>query len=188
MNEPMTTPEQFEAARHLIRDAGLPMPPIPKGISEKLFRPQDTNYFTSRTNTPGPWSLGWFLEEVEYGNPQSYVMIGIDGHGQESSATHFYLVEEDIAFFHQSQMISPSNPELEESLSDQYDLMAIIAVATAQAKEKGQMAEESRLVIVRPTYRHPFWGIQPRPGHPIDWKDAEDALLDASNWLAKRMH
>ncbi|MGI9278753.1 MAG: hypothetical protein ACR2PX_03875 [Endozoicomonas sp.] len=188
MNESPQSPKPLEAARHLIQGAGLPMPPIPKNISKNLFRPEETNYFTSRVNTPGPWSLGWFLEEVEYGNPQNYVMIGIDGHGQESSATHFYLVEEDIAFFHQSQMVSPANPKLETSLSDQYDLMAIIAVATAQAKENGQMAKDSRLIIVRPAFRQAFWGLQPTPGHPIDWKDAEDALLDASSWLATRMY
>ncbi|WP_062262784.1 hypothetical protein [Endozoicomonas arenosclerae] len=188
MSEKLHSNNELEAARSLIQGAGLPMPPIPKTISEKLFRPGDTRYFTSRENTPGPWSLGWFLEEVEFGNPQNYVMVGIDGHGQESAATHFYLVEEDIAFFHQSQLVSSTNPELEEDLSDQYQLMAVMAVAMAQAKEKEQIPADSRLIIVRPTYRQPFWGIQPTPGHPIDWKDAEDALLDASSWLAKRMH
>lgn len=188
MNNQATTPEQLQEARSLIASSGLPMPPVPKDIAEKLFRPDDAHYFTSRDDTPGPWSLGWFLEEVEFGNPENYVMVGLDGHGTESTAAHYYLVEKDIAVFHQCHLSSPYTPEWEDTLSDQYDLIAIMTMAISQSKAKGLLPEESRLVIVRPSYRPPFWGIQPAPGKPVNWQQSGDALVEASSWLAERMH
>ena len=188
MNNTKESLLQLEAAKALILGSGLPMPPVPKSISDKIFRPSDANYFTSRGNAPGPWSLGWFLEEIEYGNPEDYIMLGMDGHGIESAATHFYLVEQDIAIFHQSQLVSPSNPEPEPHLSEQYNLMATMMVAITQAKRKDQLPDRCRLIIVRPTYRQSFWGVQYGPGQSIDWQDTGDALLDASGWLAEKMH
>ena len=184
------TPEQttpIETLKQLFLESGLPVPPIPKGISSQLFRPDNSAYFTTRKDAPGPWSLGWFLEEIEYGNPANYLMTGVDGHGIESAANHYYLVESDIAIFHQSTVVSPENPEPEDSLEDQYQLIAIMTVAIEQAKKKKKLAENSRLVVVRPTYQTPFWGIQPEPGQPVDWHEASDALLSASGWLAELM-
>ncbi|MGI9273292.1 MAG: hypothetical protein ACR2PT_00350 [Endozoicomonas sp.] len=177
----------LETARELITGSGLPMPRVPKSLAEKLRNPGDFFYFTSREGAPGPWNLGWFLEEIENRSPENYVVLGLDGHGTESQATHYYLVEDGIAVFHQSGLASPVNPETDQTLADQYDLIAVMAVATDQAREKGLLPESGRLVIVRPLFLQPFWGIQPAPGQAVDWQDAGDPLLDACDWLADRL-
>ena len=171
----------------LISGSGLPVPPLPKDLSALMFRPDNCDYFTSRVSAPGPWSLGWFLDELEKGNPDNYLITGIDGHGFMSSATHYYLVDRDIAILHQSTLPSPYQPESDESLADQYNLLALMTVAVAQAKEKGSIPENSRLIVVHPANRPAFWGIQPAPGQPASWHEAEDALVDSCNWLKEKM-
>ena len=172
----------------LISGSGLPVPPLPKDLTELMFRPENCDYFTSRVGIPGPWSMGWFLEEVERGNPDNYLITGIDGHGFMSSAAHYYLVDRDIAIFHQSSLPSPYQPEPDDSLMDQYNLLSLMTVAVSQAKEQGNIPEKSRLIVVHPVSRPAFWGVQPEPGQPVVWHDAEDALIDSCNWLKARVH
>ena len=188
MNDNSSNLHSLDNARELITGSGLPMPRIPRSLSGKLRQPGDYFYFTSRDGAPGPWNLGWFLEEIENMSPENYVVLGLDGHGVESQAAHYYLVEDGIAVFHQSGVASPVNPETDQTLADQYDLIAVMAVASDQAREKGLLSATGRLVIVRPLYLQSFWGIQPAPGQPVDWQDADDPLLDACNWLAERMN
>ena len=188
MNNAIETQPPLEQVRTLMLDAGLPMPPVPRQIADQLHRPDSASYFTTRESAPGPWDLMWFLQEVENKTPAQYLVLGIDGHGVESAATHFYLVEDDLAIFHQSQLASPYHPEPEDTLADQYDLIAIMAVAISQAKEKGYLPDDSRIVIARPGNLPPAWGIQPAPGKPVDWQETTDPLLDVSDWLNERMH
>ncbi|KEQ13025.1 hypothetical protein GZ77_21650 [Endozoicomonas montiporae] len=163
--------------------AGLPMPPVPRELSDQLLCPKDTEYFTTRSNTPNPWNLIWFIEEIEQKTPEHYLIFGVDGHGVESAAAHYYLVEQDIAVFHQSNLPTPSRPRLEADLTDQYELMATMAVAASDAKEKGKLPEGSRIILVRPVNMPSSWGIQPAPGQPVKWQKTSDALLDVSDWL-----
>ncbi|MRI32830.1 hypothetical protein EOPP23_07510 [Endozoicomonas sp. OPT23] len=172
----------------LMHGAGLPVPPLPKDLTELMFRPENCDYYTSRVSAPGPWSLNWFLEELENGNPDNYLITGIDGHGFLSTAAHYYMVDPDIAFFHQTALPSQVQPELEQTLEDQYSLLAVMTVAVRQAKEQGVIPNESRLIIASPASRPAVWGVQPKPGQPVIWHDAEDALIESCNWLKARMH
>ena len=188
MNTPVKNQPPLEQARLLMQDAGLPMPPVPKQIADQLHRPYNASYFTTRQSAPGPWDFMWFLQEVENETPDQYMVLGMDGHGVESAATHFYLVEDDLAIFHQSPLSSPSHPDIEDTLSDQYDLIAIMAVAITQAKGKGYLPDDGRVVIVRPGNQPSAWGIQPAPGKPVDWQETSDPLLDVCDWLNERIH
>ena len=184
--------QPLEQAQSMMLEAGLPMPPVPKILSDKLQNPDKASYFSTRNtktheSAPGPWNLTWFLQEVEQKTPDQYMIFGIDGHGVESAATHYYLVEDDIAVFHQSQLSSPAHPQVEESLADQYELIAIMAVATTEAKEKGKLPKEGRIVVVRPGSLPSAWGIQSAPGQPVEWLETSDPLLDACSWLSQNL-
>ena len=178
-----TKQQPLHQARDMMSAAGLPMPPVPRNLSDQLLCPDDTQYFTTRDNTPNPWNLSWFLQEIEQKTPDDYLIFGIDGHGVESAATHYYLVENDIAVFHQSRLPTPSHSRPEPDLVDQYELLATIAVAASEAKEKGKLPDDGRIILVRPTNMPSSWGIQPAPGQPVQWQESSNALLDVSDWL-----
>ncbi|MET4696220.1 hypothetical protein [Endozoicomonas lisbonensis] len=175
--------QPLNQARQTMLEAGLPIPPVPRNLSDQLQCPDDARYFTTRDNIPGPWNLSWFLNEVEQKTPDHYLVFGIDGYGVESAATHYYLVENDFAIFHQSNLPTPSHPGLEADLADQYELIAIMAVAASEAREKGKLPENSRIVVVRPAGMPSSWGIQPAPGQPVQWQETSNALLDVCDWL-----
>ena len=172
-----------ETIKKAMFEAGLPIPPVPKNLSDQLQCPDDAGYLSTRSNAPGPWNLSWFLNEVEQKTPDHYLVFGIDGHGVESAATHYYLVGNELAIFHQSNLPTPHHPNPEADLADQYELIAIMAVAAAEAREKGKLPGNSRIVVVRPAGMPSSWGIQPAPGQPVQWQDTSNALLDVSDWL-----
>ena len=183
----LTTLQPLEQAESMMLEAGLPMPPVPKTLSGKLQCPDDASYYSTRKNAPSPWNITWFLQEMEKETPDQYLILGVDGHGVESAATHYYLVEEDFAVFHQSHLPTPASPHPESDLADQYELIAIMAVAASEAKLKGKLPEDSRIVVVRPSSLPAAWGIQPAPGQPVQWRETSDALLDACSWLSQNI-
>src|SRR5262245_3197191 len=86
-------------ARELFAAEDLPFPPVPADLVHTL-REVAPSVFSTRPLDASPYSLRFHSFEVPT-NPdiQNYPVVGLDGHGINSWAVHYYLVEDALALF-----------------------------------------------------------------------------------------
>ena len=88
--------------KHLER-AGVPMPLVPKDLCNSLHPWSDLAFGSMPTSLP-LYNLDRWLEQLQQGWPEDYFGFGIDGHGINSRAAHYYLLTERCALFIQRVM------------------------------------------------------------------------------------
>jgi hypothetical protein len=93
-----TSPSPADEARESFARERLPLPPLHEHLAARLAAAAD-RVFASRQLAYGPYSLGPFLHELETGDPGEYAVVGFDGHGMNSWAAHYYLVQPGLALF-----------------------------------------------------------------------------------------
>ncbi len=92
------TPSGPEPARNLFASAGLPFPTIPEPLSAKL-RHRDRWLFSTRKIEVPPYALQYYADEFENGQVPDYVILSHDGHGVNSWAIQYYLVQCGLGLF-----------------------------------------------------------------------------------------
>lgn len=92
----------IEEARQRFALAQLPLPPIPTHMISSLER-FDEFEFGTRDDTTGLYNFSEWVQEYLQGEvPQDYVAFGHAGHGFNSYAMHYYLVDGALAIFLQT--------------------------------------------------------------------------------------
>ena len=96
---PFTGIEAMRWAVHLFEDLlGLPVPPLPAGFADAM-RVLGPGVVGTREDAPGPYDPAWFLRELEEQPGADYLLAGHSGHGLNSWAIHYYLVQAPLALF-----------------------------------------------------------------------------------------
>lgn len=90
--------DYLEEAKQLFAQEGLAFPYIPSPMSNNLEKLSEWVYGT-RTDTPNPYDLFWFVTEVATQPVEDYLLFGHAGHGINSYAMHYYLVRRSLAVF-----------------------------------------------------------------------------------------
>ncbi|OOY51420.1 hypothetical protein [Solemya velum gill symbiont] len=92
------TPSGPKSARSLFKSAGLPFPTIPEPLAAKLEH-RDKWLFSTRKIEVPPYFLQQYAEEFESGQVTDYVILSHDGHGINSYAIQYYLVQQGLGLF-----------------------------------------------------------------------------------------
>jgi hypothetical protein len=82
------TASAIDDARQLFTDAGLAFPPLPADL-ETALEPRGDSVFGTRPAEPPLYTIEGWVEPALRG--EEFAMLGMDGHGVNSWATHFYL-------------------------------------------------------------------------------------------------
>jgi hypothetical protein len=72
-----------------LAEVGLPLPPIPEQLGDALISLGPWLVGTRQDDAPGPYQLGWFVEEALAGRAPDYLVLGQDGHGTASWGMHY---------------------------------------------------------------------------------------------------
>ncbi|WP_299734880.1 hypothetical protein [uncultured Endozoicomonas sp.] len=176
----------------LLLSQEMPLPPIPREMSDKLCCISNSQYYSNRTDIPSPWRIQWFMEEFMSKPVEDYLVVGYAGHGVESYALHYYLVTSNLAVFFQIAAETPYRgipAENSDILEKQYRLISSLEIAIEQAKLSGLFDETSRLVISKPLFMMPRWGVQNKEKNTVDnWEFANAPLVGAATWLADQIN
>src|ERR1700719_2996338 len=99
MSDVTAAPSTIEQARALFAAEGLPFPPLPERFASAL-REESPHLFATRASEAPPYNLEVFSLEIQQ-DPAvpDYAVVGFDGHGTNSWAVHYYLVEGALALF-----------------------------------------------------------------------------------------
>jgi hypothetical protein len=94
-----TTISPLEQVRSLFAADDLPFPPLPPEATAAL-REVAPNVFATRQLEAPPYTLEAYRHEVLTSPTMpNYAVVGFDGHGINSWAVHYYLVDDALALF-----------------------------------------------------------------------------------------
>ena len=175
----------------------LPFPPVPLHLAS-LLRPDGSNVFSTRPLQETPYNLSHFLDEFE-ADPElpPYAVVGFDGHGFNSWAAHYYLVNDGLALFIQlpwgGAYLDPEPARAE--IAELFDWAALLQSKMALASQLQVLPAGQRLQVVASRFSHAGWrwveagaGNKPAPwnaasGMKAAIQQALDKLLDGKRTL-----
>ena len=183
-----TSPSPADQARQLFAGERLPFPPLPDHLAARLAAAAD-HVFASRQLAYGPYSLGPFLHELDTGDPGEYAVVGFDGHGINSWAAHYYLVQPGLALFLQLPWGGAYHDpdECRRDIAQAFDLAGRLQEDVRRERGRGALPSGGRLVVVSSSFARSGWAwlpaSAPGPG-VVQWHPTDDALGAAAAALA----
>lgn len=85
----------IEKARELFRGAGLAFPTIPEELVAQLEE-RGRWQFSTRPLVNSPYNLHHYVDEVEGTQIEDYAVLAHSGHGVNSYAIQYYLVQNPL--------------------------------------------------------------------------------------------
>ena len=175
-------------ARELYTREGLPFPPVPDHLAARLEADGEA-VFTTRDLEWGPYNIEIFVQEMVEGNhPDEYAVLGFDGHGTNSWATHYFLVQPGLALFLQLPWGGAYDDpdEARRLISQAFEWAAAIQAAVQRNLPDGAIPAGWRLLVVRSDFTQSGWAWLPHPAPGSDritWHEADDILNEATSAL-----
>jgi hypothetical protein len=179
-----TTASPIEQARSQFASEQLPFPEIPYHLAQRL-RAVGEHLFTTAKTEMGPYMLGAYSGPVlDNADHEDFAVIGFDGHGINSWAVHYYLVERGLALFLQRPWGGAyTDPdEARAPVEQAFAWAARLRAAVKQAVDAGLIPAGWRLAVVLSAFGSESWGWVPSPSpgfDDLDWHADGDVQQDA---------
>jgi hypothetical protein len=148
---------------------------VPRGLAEAT-RILGPGLVGTRTDTPGPYGLDWFLDELRAGPVADYFLLGQAGHGVRSWYLHYYLVEGGLALFLQ---IAWGGLGTDDASGAERLELAFAQAAGLLEREPGPLPPGERLVVVESDRSGRLLG-RSRPGGGLALEPSADPLAEAA--------
>jgi hypothetical protein len=173
-------PSVVRRAERIFADAGLTLPPIPGRFANELRTVEEWCFATREINPMAMYLFDDYIREALLGTAPDYLAFCHAGHGINSYAITYHLVDGPLALFVQAPWGGGySNTEKEAgALAAQFTRCAALIEAVDRAKARGLSGPPGRLVVVESMLRGDFrWGWV---DGPLDDEAAADAWLHPS--------
>lgn len=152
-----------ESVRALFAAWNLPLPAIPADSRHSL-RKLDAHTFATRTLPESPYHLRHYLDESA-GAPSRYCVLAHSGHGVNSHALQYYVVNERLRLFlhlawggvYLDENAARANIRECLALAD-----AIVAAVDAKDAKPGQLT-----IVASDFYGGEWWRGEDAPGWPL---------------------
>ncbi|GKS92145.1 hypothetical protein [Acidovorax sp. SUPP2539] len=137
----------------------LPFPPVPAALAGAL-QAQGRAWFATRPVGSSPYDFHYFLNEVEtQPDVADYAVVGFDGHGTNSWAVHFYLVQKGIALFIKlpwgGAYLEPEPARAQ--ITEMFDWAAALLSQLKRAESAGKIPPGMRLHVAASRFDHAGW-------------------------------
>ena len=177
-------------AKALLKDAGLPFPPIPSELARRFVK-RDTWVFASRPLKIWPYNIREYVKQTERPSVTDYVALAHAGHGINSYALHYYLVRKPLFLFLQLAWggVYMDSRKTTVQIDRCFRLCAGVIEATEEAVLKDREFKRARFMVVGSD----FYGSNVRCEHPggernsieKEFERPEKALKAASTWIKR---
>jgi len=184
---PMTTPAgSIDDARQFFADAGLAFPPVPAALEASVVK-QGEAIFGTRPAEPPLYTLEAWVAEAMRG--PEFVLFGMDGHGINSWATHFYLVHGPLAILMQVAAGGAlmSTADTATRVEGAWESVAALMDDLNNAQRAGKLPAGKRLVVVDSDLGNSRWAwVDLRSNAEPQWETSEiTATFAAANDVAR---
>jgi hypothetical protein len=173
MSEAGLEQSSAEVARAIFTREALPFPPLPPAMTPALIQCSD-NVFATRKLEQTPYLLEHFRGEVRREVVADYAIVGFDGHGVNSWAVHYYLVDDALALFIQLAWggVYTDAAEARELIAEAFEWAARLQERVREASKRGLIPRDWRLLVVASEFAEPGWAWLPPPQpepEPLDY-------------------
>lgn len=189
--------------RRTFAEAGLTEPPIPRRFERRVSMIVPWCFATRPVDPMAMYRFDRYVREVLTGTPRDYVAVSHAGHGVNSYAINYHLVDGPLAIFAQVGWGGVYNDAAESSqqVNDVFVRLSRILAAADTAKTRWLARRRGRLLVIESRLRgKSAWGWQDRPlrhGAAQGWLKARSpvaatsdgarpqasAIVDATHWL-----
>jgi hypothetical protein len=186
---PMSPMSDLEKARRLFLDAGLAFPTIPEELAARL-KEQDRWLFSTRPIEMSPCDLDYYVQAVEETEVKDYAVLSHSGHGANSYAIQYYLVQGSLRMFLYLGW-GGAYMDAEAAALKIRDCFSMADQVVTAAGKVGRFQSGERLTVVGSDFYGSYWL---RPGEIRGGEDASskeplhlkplEALSAAFGWLA----
>ena len=172
----------IDKARRLFKKAGLAFPGIPLKFRAR-FRERGEWQYSTRPVKEGPYNLEDYTKEASRAGLRDYVLLSHSGHGSNSYAIQYYLVNGALRLFlhmgwggaYMNNAKAASTIKKCFALSNQ-----IVSAAT----EKNRIKKGQKLLIVGSDFYGSYWSPPGKPRTKIDGGlEPAKVLEDVLAWL-----
>lgn len=157
----------LQQARALFAAEGLPFPELPPALVDQM-RPFGELLFGTRDPEAGPYALDVFRDAVYEQPVADYALLGFDGHGINSWALHYYLVQGPLALFIQlpwgGAYTDPD--EAKTRVGETFALAANLTAELAGAQAARAFPGGAKLVVTDSHFVEPGCAWLKAPGAP----------------------
>jgi hypothetical protein len=174
-----TNQSSLVQARELFAAEDLPFPPLPADVGDVL-REVAPNVFSTRQVDASPYNLRVYSFEIQT-DPAvpNYAVVGFDGHGINSWAVHYYLVEDALALFIQLAWGGAyvDADEARRAIKGVFAWAEKLQADVRRARGDGLIPPGWRLLVVVSQFAEPGWAWVPSPPpglEAIEWRDGPD--------------
>jgi len=177
------TTHPLDQAKEAFAEQNLPFPPLPQALAERL-QAFGNSVFTTRELDYGPYGLEAFSGSLLAGEPtDDYAVLGFDGHGINSWAVHYYLVQGPIALFIQIEWggAYTDADEARQRVQTAFEWAGALQPALDAAASQGKIPAGTRLAAVYSDFAPSGWTWW-KPGESeYDWHSEGDVITEAGN-------
>lgn len=151
----------FEDAQRAVDAAGIPLPPIPERFRSDL-RTIAAWCFASRKIDPmSMYSFDFYLVEALMGRSPEYIAFCHAGHGINSYALSYHLVDEPLVLMVQAPFggVYMDEPTTRRAIAAQFDRCAALLASIQKARGPSLTASPGHLIVFESLFRGVFaWG------------------------------
>lgn len=185
--------QQFEAM-------GLPVPPVPEKLRSRLHVVEDWCFATRDIRPMGMYFFEDYLLQALTGQAPDYLAFSWSGHGINSYAVNYHLVDGSLALFAQAPWGGRYTDAgaAAEALSQLFVRCAALIEIHASAVQSGRLQSPGRLLVCEselrgiggwvwldeamPTREAASEWVKSQRG-PVEYHIASPPTLNAMNWI-----
>jgi hypothetical protein len=171
----------IEKARQVFEKAGLAFPTIPEKLAEQL-KEQSKWVFSTRPIDVWPYLLHSYVEEAEKSEVDDYAVLCHAGHGVNSYAIHYYLVQDSLRMFLQLGWGGIYSDEGKDTARIR-DCFLLADQISSVAKTVGRFRAGNHLTVVVSNFGGSYW-LPPGKTRRENDKRCEDPLAMLKEVLA----
>lgn len=182
------TPAAFTNAQNYFATEGLNFPYVTEADSGKFLAISQDIFGTYPQAKDVYGNLqGYVMEALS--TPREYVLFGVDGHGINSKAMHYYAVKEHVAIFVQIRMGAIDEngnledpEEIQSRINGAFQGVKRIFDKMKVAEDQHLIQDGQRLLIVESDFGNSGWEwVSGSPGeiNKAAWNDKGMTLLSA---------
>jgi hypothetical protein len=172
--DPPIEPSGVEDAEHVFKRAGLPLPPIPDRFVKNLRRIEPWCYATRQIDPMGMYFFDDYIWEAVAGKTPDYLAFSHAGHGINSYALNYHLVDGPLLLIVQAGWGGAYSRRKQDVdvVGRLFVRCAALVAAVTDTRGKNLFGAVGRLCVFESEMRQSFsWGLLDQPA--VNEREAE---------------
>lgn len=151
----------FRQAERLFRDAGLSMPPVPPALAHNIRMIQPWCFATRDINPQTMYMFDHYVQQALTGSAPDYLAFAHGGHGANSYALTYHLVDGALAVFAQVLWggVYTDTEQARAEIQQLFSEVGSLISAAESARDQQALPPRGRLIVCESPMRDVLaWG------------------------------